>query len=83
VSASEEKGNAERAFKFLFSKFHGLLQMATDSNRDLAIAIRGFGYLAEACRLLMTESDLKLMFELIAGRSEQLYSSTSGECVRV
>lgn len=74
-----QKVEARAAFSFLFKEFHGMLQGSAGSNRALAVSIRGFGYLAAACRLLMSEKELTLMFEMIGQRCEQLYSSSSGD----
>ena len=48
--------------------------------REISTAIRGYGYLAGPCRSLLGETELKVMFEDIAQRSEQLYLSSEQVC---
>ena len=78
-SDKNAKMQAKGSFKFLFEKFYAMLKTSAGSNRALSISIRGFGYLAAACRLLMTEKDLAQMFEMIGQQCEQLYSSSTGD----
>lgn len=77
---------AKDIFQFLFLKSREIMEAdgaaagqdkQSVSMREMSIAIRMYGYMAAPCRLLLSESDLKMMFKDIAQRSEQQIFSSS------
>jgi DNA-dependent protein kinase catalytic subunit len=82
IVASHQDGKtaaANETFKFLFVSYKKNLEVQGGSSRNMSVSIRGFGYLAEACRLLASEKDLANMLEMIAQPCNQLYASSSGD----
>ena len=66
-----DEKSAEKKFKFLFNEFNGLMQKT--GSRTISIAVRGFGYLAPACRLLMPrEGELEQLCSTVVQRCEQV-----------
>eukprot|EP00043_Microstomoeca_roanoka_P020233 m.242128 g.242128 ORF g.242128 m.242128 type:complete len:4198 (+) comp17134_c0_seq1:181-12774(+) len=65
-------------FGTLFRRFKEAMQEEA-GHRATAIAIRGYGYLAEPCRLLCGLEDLKLMSDDLARRCQLLYFNLGEE----
>lgn len=65
--------NARSMFTFLFGEFHRMLESKDGSTREMSIAIRGYGYLAAPCRMLLPEAELKILFRDLARRCDHIY----------
>jgi len=74
-----ETDDAERTFKFLFQQFVDMMQArdGAAASQSVSIAIRGFGYLAPPCRMLMADADLDKMFSFISKSCEKIYTSNA------
>eukprot|EP00048_Salpingoeca_helianthica_P009248 m.132741 g.132741 ORF g.132741 m.132741 type:complete len:3967 (+) comp14817_c0_seq1:97-11997(+) len=68
-----EDRNARSMFSFLFSEFHTKLEAPESTPREISIAIRGYGYLAAPCRMLLPEAELKILFRDLARRCDHIY----------
>lgn len=76
----DETEQAEEIFKFMFDEFVRMMRDSSASaSRKVSIAIRGFGYLAPPCRMLMTDKDLDQMFNFIAQSCEKIYTVDADE----
>ena len=71
----EQKGlkQAKEMFVFFLRQFRKIMEDPASGSKELSIAIRGYGYLAAPCRMLLDEKNLLLMFNDMADRSQHIY----------
>ncbi|XP_027045855.1 DNA-dependent protein kinase catalytic subunit-like [Pocillopora damicornis] len=65
-------------FMYFIKTFREILDSVSSDTRQMAIAVRGYGYLSKPCKLFMQADDVRFMLGEIMQRSEQLYSGQGG-----
>ncbi|XP_065059919.1 DNA-dependent protein kinase catalytic subunit-like isoform X2 [Rhopilema esculentum] len=59
----------------LLRDFHGKLNAESSDPKELSLAVKGFGMFAKACKMLLSETDVKLLFDEIMNKSQHLFSN--------
>ncbi|ELU11183.1 hypothetical protein CAPTEDRAFT_224273 [Capitella teleta] len=76
VTKVKEGNRKEGAvFKFFIQKFRDIMDNNSSGSKEIAIAIKGYGYFAAPCKLYLTPKDVLFMFNEMLHRSEQLFLS--------
>ncbi|XP_067044034.1 DNA-dependent protein kinase catalytic subunit-like isoform X2 [Acropora muricata] len=60
-------------FKYFVKKFQSIIDSASSDTKQTSIAIRGYGYFAKPCKLILPPGDVNVMFSQMMERSEQIY----------
>ncbi|EDV28309.1 uncharacterized protein TRIADDRAFT_20924, partial [Trichoplax adhaerens] len=58
---------------FFLKKFRSIIDSGSSDAKELAIAIRGYGYFAAPCKTLLKKDDVRFMTMDLLQRSEQLF----------
>ncbi|XP_065898419.1 DNA-dependent protein kinase catalytic subunit-like isoform X2 [Dysidea avara] len=61
-------------FCFFIKKFRAIIENRSSDQREIAVAIRGYGHFAAPCRHFMKQEDIQFMFNDIIQRSEQVFT---------
>ncbi|XP_022778667.1 DNA-dependent protein kinase catalytic subunit-like isoform X5 [Stylophora pistillata] len=64
-------------FMYFIKTFRRIIDSVLSDTRQMAIAVRGYGYFSKPCKLFMQADDVRFMFSEIMQRSEQFYLSQS------
>eukprot|EP00794_Sanderia_malayensis_P010266 gene10266-11321_t len=59
----------------ILTRCHKILNSETSSSKEISFAINGYGLFAEACKKLLDESELKMMFQEVLSRSQYMYNN--------
>ncbi|XP_033121520.1 DNA-dependent protein kinase catalytic subunit-like [Anneissia japonica] len=71
--ANSGDGKGRAVFKWFIQKFKSIIDDPTSDSMDLATGVRGYGFFAAPCKLLLSKEDVQFMFSEMIQRSEQLY----------
>jgi DNA-dependent protein kinase catalytic subunit len=71
------RGNAASTavFKTFITIFQELIDAPSTGTREMSVVVRGYGYFAAPCRMLLKDQDVKFMFDQVIKRSEYLLIS--------
>ncbi|CAD5112585.1 DgyrCDS1798 [Dimorphilus gyrociliatus] len=58
---------------FLIKKFKEMLRSKESSNKEISLAIRGYGLLAKPCKLFLSKAELAIMFNEVIQYGDDMY----------
>lgn len=79
VKEGMEESTRKSIFADFVKTFRGIIDDKSSGHREMAVAVRGYGYFAAPCRLFMSDADVRYMFTEMMQRSQQLFLSHSGD----
>ncbi|KAK3580733.1 hypothetical protein CHS0354_005741 [Potamilus streckersoni] len=76
VTRAKEGKKEVAVFKYFISKFRDIMQKTDVGDKELNLAIRGYGLLAAPCRTFLSGKDVQFMFTEMMTKTEQQFLGT-------